>query len=238
MQSDQFAHQKVVAGGGGVFRPTRLSLRPDSVLRLHGYKNMETIRPVLRKAAETVASQAETIIEPEVHYRRLAVVGLAAGELTLEHGIRFHCDAFHRHLKGAREVVVTVATMGAALDREVIARLDHDRFEPLEALFLETCGWLAIELTTKQFRHFLRTLVQPSGYRLSSRMGPGYSYRIGADDIRWPLEDQKGIFEAFAGTAIPVRLLDSCAMLPKMSRSSIFGLLPSASDAATARSRT
>lgn len=226
MQSDPCAHHKPVAGGG-VFRPARLSLRPASILRLHGYKNLDTVRPVLRRTAETVAGEAEKIIEAEVHYRRLAVVGLANGELTLENGIRFRCDAFHRFLDGAREVVVTVATMGAALDREVIARLDHDRFEPLEALFLETCGWLGIELATKQFRDFLRTLVQPNGYRLSSRMGPGYSYRIGADDIRWPLEDQKGIFEAFSGTGIPVRLLDSCAMLPKMSRSSIFGLLPS-----------
>ena len=155
---------------------------------------------------------------------RSGALSLVDGILTLENGVTFRNEAFHRHLEGAREVVVTIATMGRALDDEVIGMMD--RFEPLEALFLETCGWLGVEQTAKQFGDFLRGLVHPNGLRVCCRMAPGYSYRIGEREVRWPLEDQRQVFDAFSGIDLPVRLLESCAMLPKMSRSGIYGLAP------------
>jgi hypothetical protein len=173
-----------------------------------------------------MARRAEDLIAAEVHYRRLAIDALADGALLLDNGLRFECAAFHRYLADAREVVVAIATMGSALDQDVIARLENDRFEPLEALFLETGGWLGIEHTAKRFGDFLRALVQPNGYGISCRLGPGYSYRIDGREIPWLLEEQKKIFAAFDGIDLPVRLLESCAMLPKMSRSGLYGLAP------------
>jgi hypothetical protein len=216
----------ILASGYGIFRPGRVAIRADRILRVHGYKNPETVRPAIREAAAAMARRAEELIAPEVHYRRLAIDALADGALILEGGLRFECPAFHRYLAGAREVVVAVATMGAALDQDVIARLADDRFEPLEALFLETAGWLGVEHTAKRFADYLRALVQPTGLSISCRMGPGYSYRIDGREISWPLEEQKRIFAAFDGIDLPVRLLDSCAMLPKMSRSGLYGLAP------------
>lgn len=217
---------KVLVGDYGIFRLGRVNIRPERLLRVHGYKNPSAVRPAIRDTAAAMARRAEELIAPEVHYRRLAVAALSDGALILEPGLRFECPAFHRYLANAREAVVAIATMGAALDREVIARLDNARFEPLEALFLETAGWLGVEHTAKRFGDFLRALVQPKGLSISCRMGPGYSYRIDGRDIPWPLEEQKKIFEAFAGIDLPVRLLDSCAMLPKMSRSGLYGLAP------------
>lgn len=209
-----------------VFRPGRTTVRPDRILRLQGYKNLDAVRPAIRQAAAAMARRAEELIAAEVHYRRLAIRSLDDGDMVLDNGVRFHNEAFHRHLADAREVVVAIATMGRALDDEVIAMMDKDRFEPLEALFLETCGWLGVEQTAKQFGDFLRTLVWQSGYRVSCRMAPGYSYRVDGREIRWSLEDQKQIFEVFSGIDLPIRLLESCAMLPKMSRSGIYGLAP------------
>ena len=45
-----------------------------------------------------------------------------------------------------------------------------------------------------------------------------------ADDSEWPLEEQKSLFALFEGRAISVQLLDSCAMIPKMSRSGLYGV--------------
>jgi hypothetical protein len=101
-----------------------------------------------------------------------------------------------------------------------------ERFDPLDALFLETSGWLGIEQATRQFRDYLRALVGPQGYRISCRMGPGYSYKIGDREVSWPLEDQQSLFKVFDGIDLPIRLLESCAMQPKLSRSAIFGLVP------------
>ncbi|MSO93564.1 MAG: hypothetical protein EXQ86_09230 [Rhodospirillales bacterium] len=211
----------------GVFRPSRIAIRPESILRLQGYKDLEKVRPAIREAAESVARRAEELIVPEIHYRRVAIGPVAEGVLVLENGVKFSCAAFERHLADARAVVVAIATMGARLDDEVIASMDRmGRFEPLDALFLETCGWLGIEQTTKQFSDFLRALVRPHGERVSCRMAPGYSYRVDGRETPWALEEQRQIFQVFSGIDLPVRLLESCAMLPKMSRTGIFGLAP------------
>lgn len=210
-----------------VFRPSRIALRSDSILRLHGYKDLEKVRPAIRQAAETIAKRAEELILPEIHYQRFAIRPVADGSLVLENGVAFSCAAFHRHLADAHAVVVAIATMGSRLDDEVIASMDRTgRFEPLDALFLETCGWLGIEQTTKQFADFLRALVRPHGECVSCRMAPGYSYRVDGREIPWALEEQRQIFDVFSGIDLPVRLLESCAMLPKMSRTGIFGIAP------------
>jgi hypothetical protein len=208
----------------GVFRPERIAIRPDRILRIHGYRNLETVRPAIRKTADAIAKRAEEIIVPEVHYARVGIQRLRGDDLILENGVRFRSPAFPRFLGDAREIVVVVTTMGRAIDEEVITVME--RFDPLDALFLETSGWLGIEQATRQFRDFLRALVGLQGYRISCRMGPGYSYKIEAREVSWPLEDQQQLFKVFDGIDLPIRLLESCAMQPKLSRSSIFGLVP------------
>lgn len=208
----------------GVFQPSPITLPPERILRVHGYKDPSKVRPAIRAAAVAIGKRAEGLFAPELHYRRLAVAALDGAVLKLEGGIVFHCGAFPRFLADVREVVVVVATMGPDLDRDVIAHMD--RFEPLEALFLETCGWLGIEALTKQFSGYLRGLGRGEGFHVSCRMGPGYSYKIGVDVVSWPLEQQEQMFAAFDGIALPVRLMQSCVMLPKMSRTGLFGLAP------------
>ncbi len=50
------------------------------------------------------------------------------------------------------------------------------------------------------------------------RLGPGY--------VDWPLEEQAALVALLDGAPLPVRLLDSCAMIPKKSRSGLYGLRP------------
>lgn len=208
----------------GVFRPTGVPLRPDRILRVHGYKNPAKVRSAIREAAENIGRRAETLFAPEVHYRRLAIRTLGAADLAVEGGLVFRSEAFPHYLAEAREVVVAVATMGAALDRDVIAHMD--RFEPLEALFLETAGWLGIESLTMQFGGFLRERARKEGYRVTCRLGPGYDYKVSGRSVAWSLEEQERIFAAFEGFELPVTLRPSCVMLPKMSRTGMFGLAP------------
>ena len=46
------------------------------------------------------------------------------------------------------------------------------KYEVLQAMFLETAGWLAIEAATRQFGIHLRRKLRPEGLGLSPRMGP------------------------------------------------------------------
>ena len=74
----------------------------------------------------------------------------------------------------------------------------------------------------------LRAGAERDGWKMSLRMGPGYEYKLhnGGGRVRWDLEQQADLFQLFAGSPLPVELLSSCAMLPKMSRSGLFGQAP------------
>ena len=209
----------------GVFEPGTLSVDPLKMLRIHGYKDMSAVRPVIRKTAEVISRRAATLMTSIVYFRRVPVVDCDANGIKLANGLAFENRAFAHYLSGAAEVVVVIITVGKGLDDAVIGCMEEDQFEPLEALFLETAGWLGIESATRSFVSHLSELVEPEGLRPTQRMGPGYSYKVDGGLEMWSLEDQRQIFEVFEGVDLPVRLLESCAMLPKMSRSGLYGLV-------------
>jgi hypothetical protein len=100
-----------------------------------------------------------------------------------------------------------------------------DAGDLLEAVLLETAGWLCIEDATRQFRAHLRETSLRRERRITSRLGPGYSYKVGGEMCTWSLEEQATLF-AMLGESLrlPVSLMPSCAMLPKLSRSGMYGV--------------
>lgn len=204
--------------------PVRID--PVKMLRIHGYRDLDKVRPVIRKAADDIARRAEELMVPQAHARRIDVAAYDDERLTLVDGTVFEDVAFENVLDGARTVVAVVLTVGSALDEAVIASMDKGVFEPLDALFLETAGWLGIEWTTRAFVRDLQSRVRGEGVKVTRRLGPGYQYKIGGEQVNWPLEQQRQLFSVFDGDELPVTLMDSCAMLPKMSRSGLYGLVP------------
>jgi len=194
------------------------------MLRIQGYSDLGVVRPAILEAASAMAQLAARLSDPSVAYRRTAVLGIRDGVLELEAGFRFHCTAFDRTLRGCTEVVLFVLTVGKRLDRRVIELIDAG--ELLEALLLETAGWLCIEDATRQFKTRLRDESLARGCRITSRLGPGYSYKVGEETCTWGLEEQAALFAAFGGAELPAALMASCAMQPKMSRSGLFGVAP------------
>ena len=137
----------------GAYEPASLSIDPVKILRIHGYKDMSAVRPIIRRTAEEIAVRAAKIMKPVAIFRRVGVVLCNSEGLTLENGVSFEGHAFSNYFAGAKEVVVVIITVGKELDDEVISCMDV--FEPLEALFLETAGWLGIESTTRSFKKYL-----------------------------------------------------------------------------------
>lgn len=210
----------------GVFRAEGLVVSWHKILRLQGYRDFEKVRPAVRKAAEAMAACANRLMTPEVYYCTTTVSAVEDEVLRLADGTAFHCQAFCHFLNGAHQVVAIVTTLGRGIDQEVIGMIE--RFEPLEALLLECAGWLGIEAASKAFADALRRQCASDRLQLSIRMAPGYSYRVEGAEVTWPLEQQRELFGLFAsaGQELAVRLMPSCAMLPKMSRSGLYGLLP------------
>ena len=62
--------------------------------------------------------------------------------------------------------------------------------------------------------------------QIENRMAPGYSYpsKILKKKIMWELKEQENLFNLFKNMNISVSLSESFTMIPRMSRSGVFGL--------------
>ena len=195
------------------------------LLRIHKYTNPSKVRPAIVEAAERAIREAAALSEPTASYTVAGIESLKNGEMLLTGGIGFNCPAFDEHLAECERLIAFLITLGPRLDAKSLS-LVEDVFEPLDALFLETAGWLTIEAATRKLAAELRAEAAHDGWRMSLRMGPGYEYRQhnGRPRVRWDLTQQTALFRLFEESPVPVELLSSCAMVPKMSRSGVFGL--------------
>jgi hypothetical protein len=205
------------------YAPKLASLDAAKILRIHGYRDINLVRKDVRGAAERHAEEALKLLKLRFFYQKQPVAGLSNGQLVLGCGTKFECEAFGKILRNSEEVVPFLLSTGKPIDNQIQAYLAD--FGVLEALFLETAGWIAIEAATRMFALHLRRETTPDGLVLSTRMGPGYAYNLGNAKVTWDLRDQRKLFSLFDGYPLPVKLLDSCAMYPKLSRSGLFGLL-------------
>ena len=209
-------------GEAGQFHAGPVDVRTERILRIQGYREMGRVRRPIRRAAEKAAEIAREIAEGEVGCRRIAIAACRGSTLELGCGERFECRAFERFLAQCESVVVFAMTAGAAIDRRIDELMAAD--DPVVALMLDTAGWLAVESITRQFSERLKADCEPMGLRLTRRMGPGYTYRMGREMAPWGLEEQEGLFRVLGEDASPVTVFESGAMLPKMSRSGLYGL--------------
>jgi len=209
-------------GESGCFSARGVHVGAERILRIQGYSDPSRVRPRIRKAAEFAAEMAGDLVAGEVGFRRVAVTRLSDGILELDGGHTFQCEAFDKFLSGCGSVVAFVLTAGAAFDTRIDEMMHGDR--PVEGLFLDSAGWLAVESVTRRFSEALKVDCAGQGLRLTRRLGPGYSYRIGTRMEPWDLAQQRTLFEALGDAPLPSTLMDSSAMQPKMSRSGLYGL--------------
>ena len=206
------------------FVPKKPAIQVERILRIQGYVDLERVRPAIRQSADSMAKLATQLSASRVAYRRVPIRAIQADVLELEGNVQFRCRQFGRVLPGCTEVIVFVLTLGPSLDLRVIELADAG--DLLDALLLETAGWLCLEDATRQFKVHARDEAIARGHRITSRMGPGYSYKVDNEMCTWPLEEQAILFGLFGDTEIPVSIMASCAMQPKMSRSGLIGVAP------------
>ncbi len=197
----------------GKFISPRVHVRADPILRIQGYPEPQRARLDIKTAAIKMAERAEVLCQPTGWYHEVQIDKYSEDSLILANRMALRCRDF-KLLPSCRSVVVFVLTVGDAIDCEVQAL--NEAGEVLEALFLEVAAWLAVEDATKMFVEFLRARAAERRCGLTRRFAPGYG--------DWPLTDQKALFSFFENTEITVELLESCVMVPKMSRSGMYGL--------------
>jgi len=199
------------------FLPPAPRLRVEPLLRFQRYRDLDKVAPAIREVAEEMVRAAEKLAVPKVAFMLRQVHHVGPATLAVADGPTFSGRCFTTHISQASQVVCFLITIGPDLDDRVTEMASGD--ELLEALFLDTAGWLAIEDALRAFRRHLAGRVRPRGLRLSPRLGPGF--------LDWPLTDQQEFFSIFSGVPLPVKVSEHSVMTPKKSISGLFGLLPS-----------
>lgn len=197
------------------FVPAPIRLEVEPILRFHRYRGVDQVPPPILEVAMEMVAVAERLAVPRGCFARYPVSHVAAETLAVAEGPTFHGRCLGTHCAVAGEVVCFLLTIGPALDDRVAELTDSK--ELLEALFLDTAGWLAIERTFRAFRSFLAARLRPEALRLTPRLGPGY--------LDWPLTEQAAFFSLFDGVPAPVTLTEHCVMVPQKSLSGLFGLI-------------
>ena len=195
------------------------------LLRIHGYKKNQKIKPVIQDAAIKAVRRLQYCCEPQGVFFLQEIHRLEADRLILLSGIEFNCPVFEDILAGSTHIISFAITLGNRTD-EIIDSYAKDIDEPLASLFLETASRLCLEKILRIARSKLVTYSLNNDMKLGNRMAPGYSYklRLSSERVMWNLEDQAKLFDTFQKFEVPVILMESSAMLPRMSRSGIFGL--------------
>jgi hypothetical protein len=201
----------------GEFFPEIGNIEVDTILRIHGYKKPSEVRVAIRETAKKMIAVSIPLFEPTVYYRQFRVQTLDGSRLELDGGgVSLHNPEFSNALSACAEIMVFLLTLGDKPDTMSATLQQSDHL--LEALFLESASWLAIETATRSFVTALRRQSKKRSCRITSRLAPGYG--------DWSLTDQQGIFRLFQGWDIKIRLTDGDCMQPKMSRSGLYGIRP------------
>jgi hypothetical protein len=178
------------------------------------------------EAARRGIAMAAQHAAPAACDRRVRIESLDHGVLRLGGGGVLRCAAFDHLLGECTEVVAFVVTVGEPVDALASSLFGRD---PLASLFVHTAGQLMVEALVRELKSRLRAQLKDEDLALCRLLGPGYSYRTapGARSrASWALEEQRELFALFGDCPLPVELLESAGMRPKLSRSGLFGVAP------------
>ncbi len=205
--------------GGTIHRPTLDApvVPPELILRLHKYRNLAAVPPVVRQAAEDVAAEATRLITPAaVIWRGPVTKTEPSGVVQLAEAHHFRSRTLARLLSRSAEALVLVLTVGAAVEERAMEMLSDNLL--MEGVLMDTAGWAALEVLARSLRHDLTAAERCRGQKLTHRTAPGFS--------DWGLEEQVALFRVFGSAPLPVRLNEAACMLPRKSISGVFGVVP------------
>lgn len=189
----------------------QLTVTVDMVLRGQGAdpQKIRARQPQLITLAERAISEGNSLIHPQVAFRRLDICGVSRSSVTLRGGTELNGFGIARKLTGCQGVFLAVATLGKKLE----AAMDKASPSDLPWQFaLDGFSTAAIGALSNAACRFFAELAAKEGLRSTSQCYPGMR--------GWPLADgQTQIFSLVDAHAIGVVLNPSFLMVPRKSLS-------------------
>ncbi len=195
------------------------------ILRTHGYKNKHNIKKKVLESAEKALERLTKYSSPVGYFCINEIKKKSSDRIELKDGITFNCEAFSEFFPESNFLIIFILSLGNEIDKK-LKIIANDINEPLGALFLENACWLALELILRDARSKIVQFTKSKNLQIENRMAPGYSYpsKISKKRIMWDLEEQESLFNLFNDRNICISLTESYTMVPRMSRSGVFGL--------------
>jgi hypothetical protein len=196
-----------------VLRDIEIHISIDELLRAQGSAAQ---RPAVREAAGWAIAEAQRLAEPAAVWALLPVRQVD-GERARVSEAWLHVGPRADLLTPAREALVSVVTVGSALEAEVRRLLQEGR--SLEGFMLDSAGVLALAAVGDSLRRLAEDLAAQREWGVSLALAPGSL-------VGWPVHDQKALCSLLDLAAIGVTLNSSQVLVPHKSASRLVGLGP------------
>lgn len=184
---------------------------------------MERIKPSEEAAAQAVLASADKCLltardlaEPGHATTLLKISEISNSAIIMPEGIEFTSRSLARHMKGATEIVILLATIGDSIEKMASKAMACG--DSLEGYLFDRIGSIAVESLAENLEKALRESVSKDNHSLSIRYSPGY--------CNWPIEEQYKLEKLIDFSAAGITLTDKCLMVPMKSISAICGIGP------------
>jgi hypothetical protein len=196
-----------------VLNDIEIHISIDELLRAQGSAAQ---RPAVRETARWAIAEAQRLAEPAAVWALLPVRQVdgeraRVGKAWLRVGP--HADL----LASARRALVSVVTIGPALEAEVRRLLQEGSL--LESFMLDSAGVLALAAVGNNLNRLAEALAAQREWGVSLGLAPGSL-------VGWPIHDQKALCSLLDLAAIGVTLNPWQVLVPHKSASRLVGLGP------------
>jgi hypothetical protein len=193
-----------------------LHLNIDDVLRGQGADpaRLRARSPRLVETARQALKEGAVLLAPQVLYARLRVEEVRHEQVRLEGGKRLQGPLLPQHLGGAREVVIILCTVGAALEARSSEKAQGDI---VYSLALDGVGSAGVEALANAVCTSFEAEARETGQQSSIPLSPGM--------VGWPVEQgQPQIFDILDPAEIGVSLSPGMIMIPRKSLTFVLGI--------------
>lgn len=206
---------QLTAGQTEIRRDWELAISADMVLQRQGAHagKVRLRQPRLVAMAERAIAEGQAWIRPEVAYRILKVQDVRPELVLLTDGMELRGSGVARKLAGAKFAIVTVATVGAEIEEQILRATKEDT---TFALALDGYATAAVGELIIAFRRYFAELAGGEQLTTTTPLYPGTNgWELGAA--------QREVFSLVDAASIGVKLNSSFLMMPCKSVSMVIG---------------
>lgn len=221
-----------------ILRNLPIALDPEEILLAQFLGRRRSFSPPLLSSAQRAIDSSEELVEPAAVYDEFLVLGFEGEEVALAEvstevpteasspgnsispGVeigRLRVGPKIDLLRPARRVMVSVDTIGPALEKRVEALQKSG--EVLDAYMLDSVGVVALGGVGEALRELAEQRAAELGWGVGAALSPGSL-------VGWDHRGQRDLCALLPLDAIQVQLNDHCVLEPHKSASMLIGLGP------------